>query len=265
MNANERPDRDPQERVATPTAPIGVYGTPNVTGADTEQPEIAQGPVEGLEPGEGVARPAWQPPVHVDPPPGHGHPPEEVVGSVPAGSQVIQGWPYPSREAAQVVIDTYGEPDEATPTLLTWHRAGPWKRVVASRACHEHAFPAPHTDSVASVVDYRVPPEKITPLAEFDGSVTVERTTGEVSARCHDEQANLLALNLMHDLVTGDKSVAEAREHYAREFTDFRRGRPTPYMDGLRFRPGQHTADPDTAVLSDADLRQAVAEGRQTG
>ena len=35
----------------------------------------------------------------------------------------------------------------------------------------EHAFPAPHLDSVESVIDYRVPPEQFTPLAAFDGSV----------------------------------------------------------------------------------------------
>ncbi|MDQ3477432.1 MAG: hypothetical protein M3492_14190 [Actinomycetota bacterium] len=39
-----------------------------------------------------------------------------------------------------------------------------------------------------------MPTEFCTPLAEFDGSVIVERTAGEVSARCHDEQANFLAL-----------------------------------------------------------------------
>jgi hypothetical protein len=43
--------------------------------------------------------------------------------------------------------------------------------VVASKAFFEHAFPAPHFDSVESVLDYRVPPELFTPLAEFDGSV----------------------------------------------------------------------------------------------
>jgi hypothetical protein len=43
------------------------------------------------------------------------------------------------------------------------------------------------------VIDYRVPPEKFTELAIFDGSVIVERTADEVSARCHDEQANFLA------------------------------------------------------------------------
>ena len=79
---------------------------------------------------------------------------------------------------------------------------------------------------------------QVPPLAEFDGSVVVERTAGEVSARCHDEQANVLALNLMHDLVTGAKSPQEARDYYAKEFADYRRKKPTPYMDGLCFTPG---------------------------
>ncbi len=47
--------------------------------------------------------------------------------------------------------------------------------------------------------------------------------TGEASARCHDEQANSLALNLMHDIVTGARTVAEARAYYASEFLDARR------------------------------------------
>lgn len=149
------------------------------------------------------------------------------------GSERIQRWPEESREAAQLVIDQYGDPDEVTDTQLIWHRHGPWKRMIASKAFHTHNFPAPHIDSVESVIDYYVPPEKFTPLAEFDGSVVVERTAGEVSARCHDEQANLLALNLMHDIVTDKKTIDEARTYYAQEFANFRRGAPTPYMNGL--------------------------------
>jgi hypothetical protein len=42
------------------------------------------------------------------------------------GSDIIKGWPEESREAAQLVIDTYGEPHEATESLLTWHEVGPW-------------------------------------------------------------------------------------------------------------------------------------------
>lgn len=177
------------------------------------------------------------------------------------GSEIVRDWPEASREAAKLVIDAYGEPDEATESLLVWHRPGPWKRIVASKVHYDHAFPAPHTDSVESVLDYRVPPEKFDDLAEFDGSVIVERTAGEVSARCHDEQANFLALNLMHDIVTDAKTVQEARDHYAKEFADFRRKEPTPYMEGLRFRPGTDTADPDERVLSDEDLERAVREG----
>ena len=178
-------------------------------------------------------------------------------------SEIIKGWPEESREAAQLVIDSYGEPHEATESLLTWHDVGPWKRVLASRVFFEHQFPAPHFDSVESVIDYRVPPEQFTPLAQFDGSVIAERTAGEVSARCHDEQANFLALNLAHDIVTGAKGVEEARAYYAKEFLDARRKQPTPYMERLRFQPGTETTDPDQRVLSDQDLEQAVEEGKQ--
>lgn len=177
------------------------------------------------------------------------------------GSEVVKKWPDESKEAAQIVIDTYGEPHEATESTLIWHNVGPWKRVVASRAFYEHNFPAPHIDAVESFIDYRVPTDKFTPLVEFDGSVIAERTAGEVSARCHDEQANLLALNLMHDLVTGAKTVDEARQYYAKEFLDYRRKKPTPYMEKLHFQPGGRTADPDERVLSDEDLEQAAREG----
>src|SRR4051812_49128250 len=104
---------------------------------------------------------------------------------------ILSSWPEEAREAAQLVLDQHGEPHETTDSELIWHDVGPWKRIVAQRAFWAHEFPAPHTDSVESFIDYHVPVEKITPLAEFDGSVMVERTTGELSARCHDEQANM--------------------------------------------------------------------------
>jgi hypothetical protein len=177
-------------------------------------------------------------------------------------AQTIQTWPEESREAAQLVLKKHGEPDEATDTRLVWRNRGKWKRIVATRDFFQHQFPAPHTDSVECVIDYRVPVEKFTPLARFDGSVIVERTAGEVSARCHDEEANNLALNLMHDIVTGQRDVEQARGYYAKEFADYRRKKPTPYMQGLRFPPADGaTVDPDARVLSDRDLQEAQQEG----
>jgi hypothetical protein len=103
-------------------------------------------------------------------------------------------------------------------------------------------------------------------LAGFDGSVMVDRTAGEVSARCHDEQANFLALNLMHDIVTGAKNVQEARQYYAKEFADYRRKNPTPYMEKLRFTPAdQNAADPDVRLLSEEDLEAAKRAGESRG
>jgi hypothetical protein len=179
------------------------------------------------------------------------------------GSKLIERWPEESREAARLVIDRYGEPNEVSESQLIWHKPGPWKRIVASKAFYRHQFPAPHIDSVESVLDYHVPVDKFSPIAEFDGSVVVERTAGEVSARCHDEEANFLALNLMHDVVTGARSVADARRYYAKEFADYRRKKPTPYMNGLRFRPMDgDSADPDERILSDAELEAAAQEGK---
>jgi hypothetical protein len=176
-------------------------------------------------------------------------------------TEIIDRWPDESKEAAQLVIDAYGEPHEATDSQLTWHRVGPWKRIVATKVFYEHHFPTTHIDAVESFIDYRVPVAKLSALAEFDGSVIVDRTAGEVSARCHDEQANFLALNLMNDIVTGAKSVEEARRYYGKEFLDHRRKQPTPYMEKLRFEPGEDTADADEPILSDADLEQAQREG----
>jgi hypothetical protein len=187
---------------------------------------------------------------------------EEAVMAQRAGSEIIQDWPEESREAAQLVLDRYGEPEEATESALTWYRVGVWKRIVASRTFYRHDFPSPHADSVESFLDYRVPVDRFSELAAFDGSVVAERTAGEVSARCHDEEANRLALNLMHDIVTGARDAQDARRYYAKEFLDYRRGLPTPYMDRLRFSPPSgDCGDPDQPVISPEELERAQREG----
>ena len=181
-----------------------------------------------------------------------------------SASDILRDWPEEAREAAQLVVDEYGEPHEATDSAMTWSGVGQWKRIVAQKAFWQHDFPAPHTDSVESFIDYRVPADKFTPLAQYDGSVMVERTSGEASARCHDEQANNLALNLMNDIVTREKTAQQARDYYAKEFLDARRKQPTPYMEKLRFTPGTSAADPDTRMLSDEQLDRAEAEGKRS-
>ncbi len=67
------------------------------------------------------------------------------MSAQPRAADVIGDWPEESREAAQLVVEKYGEPHEATVSQLIWNAVGPWKRIIAQRAHWEHRFPAPHT------------------------------------------------------------------------------------------------------------------------
>lgn len=174
---------------------------------------------------------------------------------------LMDGWLEEAREAAQLVIDKYGDPDESTASVLIWNARQPWKRIVAYRDVDSHEFPAPHYDSVESFLQHSVPADKISDVAAFDGSIAFNRTRGELSARCHDEEANYLALNLANDIVQGKKTVAEAREYYGYEFLAYRRKNPTPYMDGLKFQPNGGR-DSDRRILSDGELEDAIRAGK---
>ncbi len=59
---------------------------------------------------------------------------------------------------------------------------------------------------------YKVILDKYNDLAQFDGSVTVDRTQGTLAARCDKQENNFLALNQAHDVITGKKTVEEERK-----------------------------------------------------
>lgn len=163
-------------------------------------------------------------------------------------NNMVNSWPMDSQKAAKKVMAKYGAPNEATASMLVWHNNGPWKRTVASRTSTPHMFPGPHPDSVEQVISYRVPLDKYDDLARYDGSVTVDRTKGELAARCDLEEMNLLALNLAHDVITGKRSVEGARGFYARVVKMFKMQKKVhPYQMRLMFQPHAMSmgADPD--------------------
>ncbi len=158
----------------------------------------------------------------------------------------ISGWPPKPQEVGREMIQKYGQPDEVTASMLIWNSNGPWKRTILYREEVPHTFPMKHTDLLEQFVDYRVPPDKFDELARYDGSVIVERTKGEISARCDKEDMNLLALNLANDIVTGKRSVENARSFYAKTAMAFKAGKKDPYTQQLQFSvPKGGTADPD--------------------
>lgn len=166
--------------------------------------------------------------------------------------QLIRDWPDTPREVAQKMIQKYGPPHEATASKLVWHKTGPWKRTILSREEVKHNWPKPHTDVLEQVIDYRVPPDKFDDLAKYDGSVIAERTKGELSARCDKEEMNFLALNLANDVVTGKRSIEEARSFYTQTAVAAMKGETPEYVQGFRFQlPKGDTADPDKPAMKD--------------
>src|SRR6266513_756478 len=105
--------------------------------------------------------------------------------------RLISNWPHAPRNIARQMIEKYGPPNEATPTRLFWYEKPPWKRIEVSADPVVHNWPAPHEDFFTQIIDYRVPPEMVHLVAMFDGSMLVDRTRGEVWARCDSEAANV--------------------------------------------------------------------------
>ena len=99
-----------------------------------------------------------------------------------AVERLIADWPEAPQRGARQMLERYGPPNEATPTKLFWYRNGPWKRTVVTRDVVTHNFPAPHSDFLTQVIDYRVPPEMFDEVARFDGSCLVDRTAGEAGS-----------------------------------------------------------------------------------
>ncbi len=156
-------------------------------------------------------------------------------------------WPEVSKTVAQMMIDKYGQPQGITPDMLVWKNNGPWKRTIVSRDVIQHNFPAPHPDLLEQFIDYKVPVDRFDDMAAYDGSVILERTKGEMSARCDKEGANFLAINLGNDVATGNKNTEEARAYYTQAIKTFTEtGEMDPYMKGFVFTvPVGGTADPD--------------------
>ncbi len=165
----------------------------------------------------------------------------------------LSGWPQSAQDAAKHMMDTYGKPAEVTDTMLIWGKTGPWKRTVIYSTATTHMFPVKHDDVMQQWIDLDVPPDYFDDLAHYDGSVVVNRTEAEMSARCDKEAANFLAINLAHDIINNVRTVEEARQFYAQTMKAVMEGgKPSDpaYVEGLIFEvPKEDLSNPDKPLL----------------
>ncbi len=165
----------------------------------------------------------------------------------------LSDWPQASQDAAQHMMDTYGEAPEVTDTMLIWGPTGPWKRTVIYKEATTHLFPVEHPDVMQQWINLDVPPDYFDDLAHYDGSVVANRTEAEISARCDKETANFLAINLAHDIIEEVRTVEEARQFYAETMKALMEGgspSDPAYVEGFIFDvPQEDLSNPDESLL----------------
>jgi hypothetical protein len=86
----------------------------------------------------------------------------------------------------------------------------------------------------------------------------VERTRGEIGARCDREEANILALNLADEIATGKRSVEEARKLYGEQVVALAKGKQASYTKELNFRSRFTAADADKTTLDKSTVDQVM-------
>lgn len=159
----------------------------------------------------------------------------------------LPGWPVERQVLAAHLVTLYGNPQEMTPTSITWYDNGPWKRTVLHKEGDLHRFPLPHQDVLWQTINYKVPLAKIPALLSYDGSIVVDRTRGEVTVHCDSEAANILTFNIANTIVTGENNVEQAMAYHAQVVEGLRIHEPEDYPQKLRFRTPKTdatTADP---------------------
>lgn len=94
----------------------------------------------------------------------------------------------------------------------------------------------------------------------LDGSVTIRRTRGELSAECHGEAANFLAINLAHEILQDDKTVDEARSVYSEIIARKEMGDQPEYTTDFHFElPEGDQADSGQTTLNEDHKKAAQA------
>ncbi len=189
---------------------------------------------------------------------------EDVIVARQDVENIIRNWPAIPRRIAEDMLEKYGEPNDACAGALTWYSTSPWKKTVVLRDEVPHDFPIPHMDVLKQSISYAVPVEKVGELAEFNGSLLIDRTAGEVAARCDSEARNFLIINLMNDIVKDKISAKDARKKFADETMAHMMHQTAPYTHKFHFaEPSGATNDPDKTRISEAMLHEASERVRE--
>lgn len=161
---------------------------------------------------------------------------------------LTNGWPESSVTAAKEMITKYGDPTETTSDSLIWKYPAPFKRIIVHKEIFSSRFPLLHQTSLEHVVDYNAVDSKIDDVWNYNGSVVLNRTKGEMSASGENEAMNILSLNLANDIMHGRLSADGARIRHGKETMNYLNGNRTAYTQTLSFGNQINTTDTGESI-----------------
>lgn len=179
-------------------------------------------------------------------------------------NKMTESWPEASKSAIQGLQGKYGLPSAVTDDMVVWSASAPFKRSIVFKEEVNHEFPIQHSDVLMQTVDYRVPLDKVSQLSKFDGSLIIDRTKGELSARNDKEEMNILALNLADKIVRGEMTAEQARREYSKNAESFAAGSSSEMISSLNFSSRGKTSDPDTMMQSQQEGQPMIRKAKES-
>jgi hypothetical protein len=166
--------------------------------------------------------------------------------------EFVKDWPEESKKVVETMLNKYGPPTGFDKDKLIWgHNQEVLKRSIVVREPIDHNFPKPHADVLQQFVEYKIDPKKADEVLSFNGSIILDRTRGEMSARCDSEEMNVLAMNLAHEIMEGNMSAEEAKKQYAESAATFmQEGQANKYMAQINFSQ-EDAASPDSEMQAE--------------
>jgi len=149
--------------------------------------------------------------------------------------EILSFWTLKPLEKAIEMIQKYVYPNEATSSYLTWNNCGLWKKTVVYKNPIRFSFPSDHDIFIEQSISYKVPVEHMIDIAKFHDSILVDRLKGTVTVRSHNENINILLINLMHEIIKNIKTVTEARDFFIEQFHEISKGIHIPYTEAFLF------------------------------
>ena len=160
----------------------------------------------------------------------------------------LAGWPEATRRLGAQLMTKYGAPAEVTARQATWINSGQWVRTTLYKEGAAHNFASPHRNVLEQAVLYKVPVDKLVPLAQFNRSLVVDLARGELVSSADSEELNFLTVNVADDVIKGQRTAEEARIYFAQLVRAKMIKEPERELQRLKFTPpksAKETADPD--------------------